>query len=86
MGAVGHIVSSLFKGTLGTVGSLLGQSDTPTVNIPQVQTPAAAAAETPNAAPTQETAANDLSRKKRGKAALTIPTTGAGTGGTGLNL
>ena len=83
MGAVGHIVSSLFKGTVGAVGSLLGQNDTPSVNIPQV---AAAAAETPNAAPTQETAANDLSRKKRGKAALTIPTTGAGTGGTGLNL
>lgn len=83
MGAVGHIVSSLFKGTIGTVGSLLGQNDTPSVNIPQA---AAAAAETPNAAPTQETAANDLSRKKRGKAALTIPTTGAGTGGTGLNL
>lgn len=86
MGAVGHIVSSLFKGAIGTVEGVLGHNNTPSIDIPQVQAPAAAAAETPNATPTQETAANDLQRKRRGKAALTIPTTGAGTGGTGLNL
>lgn len=61
---------------------------TPAVAAAVPQQAAQAAAVTPETNPTELKAANDTSRKKRGKAALTIPSSNinSGSGGTGLNI
>ena len=89
MGSFGNAVGKLVSGVLSPVTSLLGggSSGSTTVNIPTVETPAQAVS-TPESTPTEQAASNDLTRKKRGKAALTIPTSnqGTGSGGTGISI
>ena len=87
MGGVFSAVGSLFKGVTNTVGSLLGGNKSSSVNVttPTVEN-AAVAQSAPETSPTEQTAANTLNRKRKGKSALTIPTSGSGTGGTGLNV
>ena len=89
---IGKTVGSLFGGVSKAFG---GGGDAPTIQMPAAPTPqvaaaapqvAAATANTPESTPTEQTSATDTSRRRRGKAALTIPTSGSGTGGTGLNI
>lgn len=81
MGGIVHFIEK-------TVSKVFGGGDAPTIQMPAAPTPqvAAATASTPESTPTEQTSATDTSRRRRGKAALTIPTSGAGTGGTGLNI
>ena len=82
---IGDTVGSIVGGVSKVFG---GGRDAPTIQMPSVPTPqvAAATANTPESTPTEQTSATDTSRRRRGKAALTIPTSGSGTGGTGLNI
>ena len=89
MGGVGHFISHAFSSVFKGVSHLLGGGQqAPTIQMPSAPTPqvAAATANTPESTPTEQTSATDTSRRRRGKAALTIPTSGSGTGGTGLNI
>ena len=76
MGGIAHFIKK-------TVGKVLGGGDAPTIQMPAAPAPTA---NTPESTPTEQTSATDTSRRRRGKAALTIPTSGSGTGGTGLNI
>ena len=88
MGGVGNFISHAFSSVFKGVSHLLGGKQAPTIQMPSAPTPqvAAATANTPESTPTEQTSATDTSRRRRGKAALTIPTSGSGTGGTGLNI
>lgn len=90
MGGVVSAVKGLVGGVTSTIGSVAGLVTGALGLTPQTQSTSASVGavnqDTPTATPTEESAMTKINRKRKGKAALTVPTTGAGTGGTGLNV